>query len=142
MFDALDTIKAGAKETGGGFTAVELLDFEGSAVPLHVSGRWDRAFYILDGQYAFVIGEGSVQVSAGAWVFVPRDTVHGWRCDSPQGRVLSITTPGGLEAFYREVGEPVTDRSRLPAKIDPDVAALSRAAALHGIRIVGPPPGA
>ena len=142
MFDALDTIKAGAGQTGGGLTVVEFLDFKGSSVPLHVNDRWDSGFYIVDGDYTFVIEEESLAVSPGAWIFVPRDTAHSWRCDSAQGRVLSITTPGGFEAFYRHVGEPVTDRGRLPARTEPDVEALSRAAAQHGIAIVGPPPGA
>jgi hypothetical protein len=56
MFDALDTIKAGAERTGGGFSVVEFLDFEGSSVPLHViNNRWDAGFHILGGEYSFVI---------------------------------------------------------------------------------------
>jgi hypothetical protein len=35
----LDTIKADAEGTGGGFTVVEFLDFEGSSVPVHVNDR-------------------------------------------------------------------------------------------------------
>jgi quercetin dioxygenase-like cupin family protein len=139
MFDSLDTIKAGAEQTGGGLTVVEFLDFEGSSVPLHVNDRWDSGFYIVDGDYTFVVAEETLAVSAGAWVFVPRDTAHAWRCDSARGRVLHVTTPGGFEAFYRHVGEPVTDRERLPTRTEPDVEALSRAAAQHGIAIVGPP---
>jgi hypothetical protein len=42
MFDALDTIKADAERTGGGFSVVEFLDFEGSSVPLQVNDRWDN----------------------------------------------------------------------------------------------------
>jgi quercetin dioxygenase-like cupin family protein len=142
MFDALDTIKAGAGETAGAMCVVEFLDFEGSSVPLHVNDRWDSGFYIVDGDYSFVIGDESVTASSGAWVFVPRNTAHAWRCASARGRVLSTTTPGGFEAFYREVGKPVTDRTRLPARAEPDAEALSRAAARHGISIIGPPPGA
>jgi quercetin dioxygenase-like cupin family protein len=142
MFDALDTIKAGAGETAGAMSVVEFLDFEGSSVPLHLNDRWDTGFYILDGDYTFVIDDESVAASAGAWVFVPRNTAHAWRCDSAGGRILSITTPGGFETFYRDVGEPVADRARLPARVEPDAAALSRTAAQHGIAIVGPPPGA
>ena len=142
MFDALDTIKADADQTGGGLSAVEFLDFEGSSVPLHVNERWDRSFYILDGDYTFVVGEEAIAASLGAWLFVPRSTPHAWRCDSAQGRLLTIATPGGVEAFYRQVGEPVTDRGRLPGRTEPDVEALSRAVAQHGIAIVGPPPGA
>jgi hypothetical protein len=87
-------------------------------------------------------GEASLTVSPGAWVFVPRDTAHAWRCDSARGRVLAITTPAGLEIFYRQVGEPMTDRERLPTRTEPDVEALSCAAPQHGIAIVVPPPRA
>jgi quercetin dioxygenase-like cupin family protein len=142
MFDSLDTIKADAGQTGGGLSAVEFLDFEGSSVPLHVNERWDRSFYVLEGDYRFVIGEDTTTVSSGAWVFVPRDTAHAWRCNSTEGRLLAIATPGGVEAFYRGVGERVSDRGRLPSRTAPDVEALARAAADNGIAIVGPPPAA
>jgi quercetin dioxygenase-like cupin family protein len=101
-----------------------------------------RSFYILHGDYRFVIGEDTITASFGAWVFVPRNTAHAWRCDSAEGRLLAIGTPGGVEAFYRRVGEPVTDRRRLLGRTEPDVEALSRAAADNGIAIVGPPPAA
>jgi quercetin dioxygenase-like cupin family protein len=141
MFDALDTIKAGAGETGGALSVVEYLDFEGSSVPLHVNERWDSGFYIIDGDYTFVVADESLATSSGAWVFVPRNTAHAWRCESARGRVLRIATPAGIEAFYRDVGEPVVDRTRQPSRSEPDVEGLSSAAAQHGIAIVGPPPG-
>ena len=142
MFDALDTIKADADQTGGAFSAVEFLDFEGSSVPLHVKHTRDGSFYILAGEYTFVIAEETVAASSGTWIFVPRGTAHGWRCDSAQGRLLNITTPGGFERFYRQVGEPVSDRLHLPPPTEPDVESLSNAADEHGTTIVGPPPGA
>ncbi|MGH9182655.1 MAG: quercetin 2,3-dioxygenase [Acidimicrobiales bacterium] len=140
MFDGLDTIKADADQTGGGFTVVEFHDFEGSTVPLHVNDRWDRGFYILDGQYTFVIGDDARAASPGTWIFVPRETPHAWRCDSPEGRLLNLTVPGGLESFYRQAGESVADPRRLPPKREPDVEALSSTAARYGIAIIGPPP--
>jgi quercetin dioxygenase-like cupin family protein len=141
MFDSLDTIKAGADQTDGKLTAVEFLDFQGSSVPLHINDRWDSGFYIVEGEYTFVVGDDLVEASAGAWIFVPRNTAHGWRCQSARGRILNVTTPGGFEAFYRHVGQAVTDRTRLPARTEPDVDLLSGAAAQHGIAIIGPPPG-
>jgi quercetin dioxygenase-like cupin family protein len=142
MFDALDTIKSDADQTGGGFAVVELLDSEGSSVPLHVNERWDRGFYVLDGSYTFVLVDESLAAEPGAWIFVPRNTPHAWRCDSQEGRLLSVTAPGGVEDFYRQVGESVVDRTKLPPRAVPDVQALSSTAAKHGITIVGPPPGA
>jgi quercetin dioxygenase-like cupin family protein len=142
MFDALDTIKADAATTGGSFSLFELQDSNGSTVPLHVNDRWDRGFYVLEGEYTFVLGDESVAASRGTWVFAPRGTPLAWRCDSAEGRVLNVTVPGGFEGFYREVGQSVADRTRVPARMEPDVEALSTAASRHGISIIGPPPGA
>jgi mannose-6-phosphate isomerase-like protein (cupin superfamily) len=142
MFDALDTIKADADRTDGSFSLFEFLDSQGSTVPLHVSDRWDRGFYVLGGDYTFVIGDDTVTASSGAWVFCPRGARVAWRCDSPEGRVLNVTVPGGFEGFYREVGQRVSDRTHLPTRSEPDVEALAETAAQHGITIIGPPPGA
>ena len=65
MFDALDTIKADADRTGGAFSVFEFLDFEGSTVPLHAHNGFDRGFYVLDGEYTFVIGTNTTRVSPG-----------------------------------------------------------------------------
>ncbi|MGH9245257.1 MAG: cupin domain-containing protein [Acidimicrobiales bacterium] len=141
MFEALDTIKADAEQTGGGFSLVEFLDFEGSSVPVHVNECWDAGFYILEGDYTFLVGDDDMEAAPGTWLFVPRQTAHAWRCRSTKGRLLNVTIPGGFEAFYRHVGESVTDRTQLPPTREPDVEALTRAAAQHGITITGPPPG-
>ena len=140
MFDALDTIKADGEQTGGGFSLVEIQDFEGSTVPLHQSEIWERGFYVLEGEYTFFIEDSAFSASPGSWVFVPRNTSHAWRCNSPSGRLLNLTVPAGLENFYRDVGESVATRSNLPPKKEPDVGTLIPAAAKHGIKILGPPP--
>jgi quercetin dioxygenase-like cupin family protein len=142
MFDALDTIKADSEQTGGSFSLIEFQDYEGSTVPVHQNERWDRGFYVVEGDYTFYIGDDALSASSGAWIFLPRNNPVAWRCDSAQGRLLNLTVPGGLEEFYREVGEAVSDRNNLPPKREPDVGALIPIAAKHGIQIMGPPPGA
>jgi hypothetical protein len=67
MLDAQDTIKADAERTGGGFSVVEFLDFEGSSVPLHVNDRWGTGFCVLEGAYSFVIADETVAASVGWW---------------------------------------------------------------------------
>jgi hypothetical protein len=119
---------------------VEFFDFEGSSVPLHLNDRWDAGFYILDGEYTFVMADETMAAPAGTWVYVPRKFPHAWRCDSTEGRLLSVTVPGGVKGFYREAGESVPDRTQLPGMSQPDVGALSNTAADFGIRIVGPSP--
>jgi quercetin dioxygenase-like cupin family protein len=142
VFDALDTIKASADQTGESFTIVEFLDQQGSTVSLHVNETWDRGFYVLEGDYTFVVDNETFTGSSGSWVFVPRGIGHAWRCDSAQGRLLNVTVPGGFEDFYREVGESVTDPNNLPPRRAPDVEHLSSTLGRYGISITGPPPGA
>jgi hypothetical protein len=102
----------------------------------------NASLYVLEGEYSFGIADEMVAASVGWWVYVPRGTPHVWRCDSPGGRLLNVAVPGGFEGVYRRAGESVPDRTRLPARSEPDVEALSNTAARYGIRIVGPPPGA
>lgn len=71
--------KAEADQTGGSFSAVEFLDADGSAVPLHVNDGRDAGFYVLAGDYTFIVGDDAVAASVGTWVFVPRGVVHAWR---------------------------------------------------------------
>jgi hypothetical protein len=52
----LATIKATSKETDGLYTLVEVLEPEGEA-PLHVHHREDEAFWVLDGEVTFRIGD-------------------------------------------------------------------------------------
>jgi mannose-6-phosphate isomerase-like protein (cupin superfamily) len=65
-----------AERTGGGVSVVGFLDFEGSSVPLHVNDRWDMGFYIVDGEYSFVIADETVAASNLTWVYVLRGTPH------------------------------------------------------------------
>ena len=82
MFDSLESVKADAKGTGGGFTVVEFSTSRAPSVPLHTNDRWDTGFYILDGEYSFVVADETVAASPGTWVYVPRETPHAWRCQA------------------------------------------------------------
>jgi hypothetical protein len=54
MFDVLDTIKAGADQTGNSFALVETINSQGMGPPLHVHDRFDRGLYVLEGEYTVV----------------------------------------------------------------------------------------
>lgn len=54
-----------------------------SPVPLHVHDRYDEAFYVLDGEMHFVVGDTTSVAEAGAFVFVPRGEAHRFWNASP-----------------------------------------------------------
>lgn len=136
----LATVKSSAETTGGAVAVIEHLAPRGSGSPLHVHGREDEWFYVLDGELTFWVG-GEVSVApAGTFVFGPKGIPHTFIVSSEEARFLLVTEPAGFEQFMRAVGEPA---ARLeippPATEPPDVAALTAAAAEYGIEIVGPP---
>src|ERR671916_1063857 len=69
----LATIKATGKETGDLYSVVEVLEPQGARAPLHLHRKEDEAFYILEGEMTFRIGEETIKVRPGSFVFGPRD---------------------------------------------------------------------
>jgi mannose-6-phosphate isomerase-like protein (cupin superfamily) len=64
----------------------------------HVHADEDDAFYILDGELAFLLDEGEVAAPTGTFVLVPPGVNHTFRnaLDRPT-RVLNIHAPAGFD---------------------------------------------
>jgi quercetin dioxygenase-like cupin family protein len=114
----LATIKATSKETGGHYTLVEVLEPEGEA-PLHVHHREDEAFWVLEGEVTFQIGEETIEASAGSFVFGPRDVPHTFTVNSGPARILFLLSPAGFEKFIYATSEPAKERTLPPAPEGP-----------------------
>ena len=129
------TLLASAGETHGVLGAIEVASPGGAAPPLHVHHREDEAFYILEGDYSIFVGDDVISGRPGTWVWGPRDVARGYQVHSPVGRHLSLTVPGGFEAFFEEVehfARPSTD----PRDALGDLRAV---AAGYGVELLGPP---
>src|SRR5919199_2824076 len=94
----LATIKATGEETGGLYSLVEVLEPEGEA-PLHVHHREDEAFWVLEGEVTFEIGEQTIKASPGSFVFGPKDVPHRYIVESGPARLLFLLSPAGFEEF-------------------------------------------
>ncbi len=101
----------GAKVTGadtdGAWSLVEYTappHFAGPAP--HGHRQTDEAFYILEGTPTFQLGEDTMTVEPGAFVFVPRGVVHTFRnsADVP-ARFLIFFSPAGFEGYWDELAE-------------------------------------
>jgi mannose-6-phosphate isomerase-like protein (cupin superfamily) len=96
-------------------------------VAQHVHEREDELYYILDGEHEFTCGGRTFKLSPGGMVFLPRGIPHAHRRTVPgAGRLLSMTTPGGLEGFFRLLAQASREGT-----LD---AAYGSASALYGIR--------
>ena len=138
----LVTVKADAGDTGGRATVVEFLNPPGFAPPLHRHLREDEMFLILDGEATFTCDDEEFTAGVGDFVLLPAGLPHTFVvAPGAPLRTLQITTPAGFEDFAAAVGEPATERQLpQPGLVNP--AALAHAGQLHGVEILGPPPGA
>lgn len=93
------TIKADSSGTQGAYSFVEA---SGTvfATP-HVHHNREEAFYVLEGSVTFLAGDQTVEGTAGSFVLVPRETMHGFRANG-DARLVIIHSPGGFERFFRE----------------------------------------
>ena len=136
------TLKATSEETAGGFTAVEELTRRGKLTPLHTHPSAAESFYVIEGEARFHVDGEEFTLGAGGFASVPAGVPHAYLITSESARLLILITPGSeaLERFFREAGEPATERI-LPPEAPLDIERVGAAAALTGaVEILGPPP--
>ena len=135
FFKQTIAILASASNTDGALGAVEVASPRGAVPPLHVHHREDEAFYVLEGEYSVFVGDDVIEASPGAWVWGPRAVPHGYQIRSERGRHLSLTMPGGFEAFFEEVAAIATPFA------DPrnEMGRLAAIASRYGVELLGPP---
>src|SRR3712207_1192333 len=112
----LATIKATGKETGDLYSIVEVLEPQGARAPLHLHRKEDEAFYILEGEMTFRIGEETIKAHPGSFVFGPRDVPHAYTVDSGPARLLFLLSPAGFEGFIEDISKPAKELTLPPSE--------------------------
>lgn len=138
-FAALAVIRATGADTGGQMTIVEMNEPPGAQAPLHVHHREDEAFWILEGGATFVVGDQTIEASAGDYLFGPRDIPHRYTAGDAGCRMLFICTPGGnFENLVREMSVPAQSRTLPPpSDEEPDFARIAAIAQANGCELLG-----
>jgi mannose-6-phosphate isomerase-like protein (cupin superfamily) len=97
------TLKATGEQTGGSIGFLEATNPAGYGPPRHVHRSSDELFYVLEGEFLFLVGERQVSAPPGTFVFIPRGTVHAAKVIGTEpGKVLTAYVPGGLERSFEE----------------------------------------
>ncbi|MGH9247303.1 MAG: quercetin 2,3-dioxygenase [Acidimicrobiales bacterium] len=141
-FDSLQQWLATSEDTDDRFWVTHTRAARGASVPWHLHEREDEAWYVLEGDYTFFVGDQELRATAGSFVFLPRGVPHTLRVDSMRGRCLNLGVPGGFDRFFFETGRPAP-RFSLPgadAEPPPDAATLAGVCHRYGVTIVGAPP--
>src|SRR5919112_884643 len=99
-------LKATGEQTGGSIGFIEATSPPGYGPPRHVHYGSDELFYVLEGEFLFLVGERQVSALPGTFVFIPRGTVHAAKVSGTEpGKVLAAYIPGGQERSFEEYGQ-------------------------------------
>lgn len=123
--------------TGGALSVVEQLMPAGFSPPRHVHANEAGVIVVLEGELTVEVGDEQRTLRASESAFLPRGVPHTFRARVPS-RILEVTTPGGIDAFYDENAVPA-EHAGLPEPTPPDLRRLAETARRRQVEIVGPP---
>ena len=138
-FAGLAVIKAGAADTNGQLTVVEVTEPPNAQAPLHVHHREDEAFYVLEGSATIYVGdEAAVEAGPGDFAFGPRDVPHRYTIGPDGCRMLFICTPAGFEDLVIEMSQPAESLALPPASTqEPDWEHVASVATANQCELLG-----
>lgn len=116
-------------QTGRAWSLMEATLPFGAGPPPH-EHPWDEAYYVVDGEVDFILGDAPRRVRAGDFLYAPGGTVHAFRGASERSaRVLVFDAPAAAEGFFRDVHREVREMPR-------DAPLIPGIGARHGMRFV------
>jgi mannose-6-phosphate isomerase-like protein (cupin superfamily) len=116
VFTNLITMLVPGQQTGGCYSVFEDHTPPLAGPPPH-SHPDEEIFYVLEGSYEFVLGDVTqpFRVKPGEVVRVPANVLHCFKnMGTTVGRLLTIISPGNLEAYFREIAAPVKCAEDIP----------------------------
>lgn len=127
-------------ETNGAFAMFEAFVPPQHGPPPHVHHREDEVFYVIEGEFTFIVAGQPVRATAGQTIYGKRDVPHTFKnTGETDGRLIIIVTPSGLERFFMEIGTPLDSPQSAP--VEPtatDIERLLAAAPNYGVEILAP----
>jgi quercetin dioxygenase-like cupin family protein len=139
MLDSLYEVKASGEETGGELTVMQMTVAPGMGPPPHTHPGGESV-YVIEGQVRYHIDGETFEAGPGSFFYIPAGTVENFE---PAGdepiRVLVFYTPGGIDKFFMEIGEPAEKRELPPRSAEPpDLERIVSVGAKHGLDIKMP----
>jgi mannose-6-phosphate isomerase-like protein (cupin superfamily) len=116
VFDATLTLKATGETTRGAYSLLEGRFTPGGFAPVaHRHREQEEAFFVVDGAFDFQVDGRTFRGDPGAYVLVPRGTMHGFvPVGSEPARLLVLHSPA-LDPFFLELAELSRVSGRDPA---------------------------
>ena len=133
----LVTRKVAGEQTGGAYSIFEVVSQPQGGPPPHIQHREDECFYVLEGEYEFLVEGRTLRMPAGSLLYVPKGNLQAYRnVGEGTGRMLVNQTPGGLhERFFEDLGKPAEDTSTPGPEEPPNAQRIGAIATKYGIEI-------
>jgi quercetin dioxygenase-like cupin family protein len=96
------TIKILTSETNGSYTILDVIHPPNIGPALHIHPKGSETFYIIEGDYEFVLDRKSVMGKPGDIIFVPKEVPHRFIVGNTGGHALVISPPE-LEFYFFKV---------------------------------------
>jgi quercetin dioxygenase-like cupin family protein len=135
------TYKVTSDRTGGAYSLFEVASPPDGGSPPHIQHRGDESFFVLEGEYEFLLEDRLTRMGAGSSVYIPKGNLHSHKnVGEGLARMLIGHTPGRThERFFEEVGRPVKDLlSPSPLEVPQSMEKIVAIAAGYGIEILPP----
>jgi len=133
----LVTRKVASEQTGGAYSIFEVVSQPQGGPPPHIQHREDECFYVLEGEYEFLVEGRTLRMPAGSLLYVPKGNLHAHKnVGEGTSRMLVSQTPGGLhERFFAEL-DGAAKGTLSPGPEEPaNVQRIGTIAAKYGIEI-------
>ncbi|HKR73562.1 MAG TPA: cupin domain-containing protein [Candidatus Nitrosocosmicus sp.] len=98
------TIKVLTSETDYRYTVLDVIHPPNLGPALHKHPRGSETFYLVEGDYTFVLDGKSVGGKAGDTICVPKETPHRFEV-GPKGGHAIVVSPPELEFYFFNVSE-------------------------------------
>ncbi len=120
------------QHTGRAWSLMEVLLPKDGGPPPH-DHPWDEAYYVIEGEVRFRLGDEVRHFKGGDFIYAPGGTLHAFQGASERpARVLVFDAPAAAEAFFRDVHREVRQMPR-------DLPRVVEIGARHKLRFA--PPG-
>jgi len=98
------TIKVLSSETDHRYTVLDVIHPPDVGPALHNHPRGSETFYIIDGDYLFILDGKSIEGKPGNTIFVPKGIPHRFEVGTKGGHAIVISPPE-LEFYFFNVSE-------------------------------------
>ncbi|WP_165776452.1 cupin domain-containing protein [Candidatus Nitrosotalea bavarica] len=98
------SIKVLTSESNGDYTILDAIHPPNVGPALHMHPRGSETFFVIDGDYEFVLDNKPITVKTGGVISIPKGVPHRFLVGSNGGRVIIISPPE-LEHYFSKVSE-------------------------------------